>query len=124
MKQKIEIIMESNGNKGDIKLLHNGKIVPNLFGFNMNFNSRANEMSFTGKRLATDRYGQYFVDPETKETAVEDINLLTFFSDEAIVREKVTNAMKEVEWALKNVRDTTLLNARKMIERRLAIQEV
>lgn len=120
MKQKIEIVMESDKNKGDIKLLHNGQMVPNLFGFNMNFNSRTGEVSFMGKRLATDRFGQFFVDPETKETATEEINLLTFFSDEAITREKVTNAMKEVEWALKNVRDTTLFNARKMIAQRLA----
>ncbi len=120
MKQKIEIIMESDKNKGDIKLLHNGQQVRNLFGFNMAFNSRTNEISFMGKRLATDRFGQYFVDEQTKETAVEDINLLTFFTDEYITREKITNAMKEVEWAMKNIRDTTLFNARKMIERRLA----
>lgn len=119
MKQKIEIVIDIENDKGKIGFLHNGAEVPSLFGVNFKYNSRANEFSFTGKRLATNEFGQFFVDEKTKETAVEDINLMEYFSDKYLMREKVVNAMKEVEWALKNVRDTTLFNAKKMIEKRL-----
>ena len=119
MKQKIEIILEIEDDKGKIKLLHNGKEIPKLFGYNFNYNSRTGEIGFLGKRLSTDEYGQYFVD-EKGETATEEIDLMSYFSDKYQVREMITETKKETEWALKNVRDTTVFNARKMIENRLA----
>ncbi len=119
MKRKVEMILDLINNAGNVRLLLDGKEIPCLYGFDIKFDSRANIFTFKGKRLATDEYGQFFVDKETKETAIEEIDLLHYFSDEGQIAENVKTMKKEVEFALKNTRDTSLFNARKMIAIRL-----
>jgi hypothetical protein len=118
MKRKIEIILDMQDNKGNLSFLFNGKVITALFGYNLKFNARTNELKFTGQRLSTDEYGQYFVN-EQGETATDEVDLLKYFSDEGTVAEYISNAKKSVEFRLKNLRDTSLFNARRMIRERL-----
>lgn len=118
MKRKIEIVFDMQDNKGNISFLMNGKVITALFGYDLKFNARTNEMKFTGLRLSTDDCGQYFVN-EQGETATEEVDLLKYFSDEGTVMEYISSAKKSVEFALKNIRDTSLFNARRMISNRL-----
>jgi hypothetical protein len=119
MRRKLEIIFDMKDNKGNLSILLDGKVLPRVFGYDIHFNARSNEFSFKAQRLATDEYGQYFVD-DKGETATEEIDMLKFLTDDSTVREYVKNAKADVEFILKNVRDTSLLNARRMIRERLA----
>jgi hypothetical protein len=105
-------------NKGNLSFLLDGQVLPRLFGYDIHYNARTKEFTFTGTKLATDEYGQYFVN-EQGETATEQVDMLKYLSDEGIVHEYVTDAKKSVEWKLKNIRDTSLFNARRMIRERL-----
>ena len=117
MKRRFEFVFDMQDNKGNISFLLDGKVLPRVFGYDLHFNARTNEFTFKGQRLATDEYGQYFV--ENGETAVEEIDLLKYFSDEGVVSEYIRNAKADTEFKLKNIRDTSLFNARKMIRERL-----
>ena len=118
MNRKIQITFELENNRGKISLLQDGKEVPCLYGYELNFDSRKNELTFNGKRLATDQYGHFYVD-DKGETATEEIDLLNYFSDEGQINEKIKRSKKELEFALNNVRQTSLFNAKRMIKDRL-----
>lgn len=118
MKRRLEMIFDMQDNKGNLSFLLDGKVISALFGYNMKFNARLNVFEFKALRLATDEYGQYFVNEEG-ETATEEIDLLNFLSDEGTVHEYIVNAKKSVEFKLKNIRDTSQFNARRLVRERL-----
>ena len=115
---KLEIVLESENNKGTVKFLHNGQIITHVFELNLHFNARKGEFSFTGKKFSTDKMGQFYVDPETKDTAMEDCNLLDLFNPAIQHRELVNDYQKAIEFGLWNIYQTSLLNARNFIKER------
>ena len=120
MKRRIEIVLEIDDNRSKMSITQNGNEIPCLYGYNLDIDSRANTMKFLGRRLATDQYGQFFVN-DKGETATEEIDFMRYLSDEGYIAEKIVNTKKMTEYALKNLRDTTLFNARKMIQTRLGV---
>ena len=122
---QVQIILEAENGNGNVKLLHNGQQVPAIFDIQLHFNSRAGELELKGKRFKTDKAGQYFVDSETKDTAMEDINLLNLFNPHIINREYVLSQQKALEFGLLNIYMTSILNAENLIkERKCEIRKV
>lgn len=120
MKRRLEIVLEIDDNRSKMNITQNGNEIPCLYGFDLDIDSRANTMTFKGRRLATDQYGQFYVN-EKGETATEEIDFMRYLSDEGYINEKIINTKKMTEFALKNLRDTTIYNAKKMIQTRLGI---
>ena len=115
---KVEIIMESDSKDGVVKLLYNRQPMPKVFEMDLHFNSRTNEFMFKGKRFKTDKMGQFFVDETTKDTAMEDVNLLNLFNPHIMNREYLIEQQKAMDWALENVLMTSVLNANNLIKER------
>jgi len=115
---EVQIIMQSDTKTGNIKLLLNGKPVSNVFAFNVNYNSRSNLLEFKGQRFATDKAGQHFVDENTKDTAMEDVNLLNLFNPHIVNRELVKEHQQALEMTMLNVYMTSFLNAKNLIKER------
>ena len=115
---EVQIIMRSDMTNGDIKLLLNGKPLEKVFAFDVSYNSRTNLLEFKGKRFKTDRAGQYFVDEETKDTALEDVNLINLFNPHIMNRELVKEHQQALEMTMLNVYLTSFHNAEKLIEER------
>jgi hypothetical protein len=118
MKRRLEIIFDMKDNKGNISFLLDGQVLPRVFGYDIHFNARSNEFTFKSQRLATDEFGQYYVN-EQGETATEELDMLKFLSDDGVVAEYIKCAKASTEFKLKNIRDTSLFNARRMIRERL-----
>lgn len=116
--EKLEIVLESENGKGTVKLMHNGRVLNRIVDSNFHFNARTGELSFTGKRFALDRMGQFFVDPETKDTAMEDYNLLDLLNPFMNHREMVTEYQQALEFGLWNIHQTSILNAKNYIKER------
>lgn len=116
---KVEIVMEAEKGNGQVKLMVNGHPMPDVFDFKLHFNNRDKTFEFDGIRFKTDKYGQFFVDEETKDTAMEDVNLLNLFDHHIMNREYVIRQQKEMEWALRNVYMTSMLNAENFIKERI-----
>lgn len=114
--EKIEIVLESENNQGSIKILLNGKPINRLFDVNFSFNSRNNELKFIGKRFLTDKAGQFYVDEATKDTAMEEINVLDLLNRQVREREMVEEYEKAVEFGLLNIYKTSIFNAEKLIK--------
>jgi hypothetical protein len=115
---QVQIILEAENGNGNVKLLYNGQQMPTIFDINLHFNSRTGELEFKGQRFKTDKAGQYFVDSETKDTAMEDINLLNLFNPHIMNREYMLNQQKALEFGLLNVYLTSMLNAKNLIKER------
>ena len=115
---EVQIIMQSDTKTGNIKLLLNGKPVSNVFAFNVNYNSRSNLLEFNGQRFATNKAGQHFVDENTKDTAMEDVNLLNLFNPHIVNRELVKEHQQALEMTMLNVYMTSFLNAKNLIKER------
>jgi len=115
---RVEIIMDSENGKGSVQLLCGGKPMPKVVEMNLYFNSRNGEFKFNGKRFKTDKMGQFFVDEETKDTAMEDVNLLNLFNPHIVNREYLIEQQKAMDWALENVLMTSVLNANNLIKER------
>lgn len=115
---KAQITIEVKDNKGIVTLLHNGMPIPDLCGYTLQFNSRSGELIFKGKRFKTDRAGQFMVDEQTKDTAIEEVNLLNIFDPYVMTREKVIAQQKTLEFQVLNIFMTSMLNAEKLIEER------
>jgi hypothetical protein len=115
---EVQIIMQSDTKNGSIKLLLNGKPLPNVFAFNVNYNSRTNLLEFKGQRFATNKSGQLYVDENTKDTAMEDVNLLNLFNPHIVNRELVKEHQQALEMTMLNVYMTSFLNAKNLIKER------
>ena len=120
MTKRLEIIIEETAkNVVDVKAIFNGHHLRNVFGMNLDANLRENRVKLQGKRFKTNKAGQFFVDPDTKDTAMEDVNLLSYFNDEFRIREKTNSFMSALENICMNIRATSLVNARTLIKERL-----
>lgn len=116
--EKVEIVMEADKGNGQVKLLVNGHPMPDIFDFEVHFNSRDKTFTFNGQRFKTDKYGQFYVDEETKDTAIEKVNLLNLFDYHILNREYIVRQQKALGWALRNVYMTSMLNAENFIKER------
>jgi hypothetical protein len=114
--EKYEIILETENNQGTVKFLLNGQPLPSIFQLDFHFNSRQNELKFTGKRFLTDKAGQFYVDEETKDTAMEEINMLDLLDRTVREREMVEEYEKAIEFGLLNIYKTSIFNAEKLIK--------
>lgn len=115
---EVQIIMQSDMKNGNIKLFLNGKPINKVFAFNVNYNARTNLLEFNGKRFATNKSGQFYVDENTKDTAMEDINLLNLFNPHIMNRELVKEHQQALEMTMLNVYMTSFLNAKNLIKER------
>jgi hypothetical protein len=115
--EKITIEITAENGQGKVSIRHNDQPIPNLFGFDISFNQRLGQLSFAGHRLATDEAGQYFIDPETKETALEDVNMIAFFNKDYRIKERIKRTLQELEFAMKNIHDTSFHNTQKLFEK-------
>jgi len=115
---EVQIIMQSDMKNGSIKLLLNGKPLEKVFAIDMKYNARTNLLEFKGQRFATNKSGQYYVDEKTKDTALEDINLLNLFNPHIMNRELVKEHQQALEMSMLNMYMTSYLNAENLIKER------
>ena len=113
-KLTIEIITEKD--KGTVVLRCNGEALQNIKGFDLHFDPDKNTCQMSGMKLSTDRAGQYYVDPETKGTAVEKTDLLLYLLPNYRINERVKRTQQELEFAMVNIHDTSFLNTQKLFE--------
>lgn len=122
-KISIEMEMDEKFENGKVMILLNGIVLTKIESFNLEFSQKSGEMKFNGVRLKTNERGQYFVDETTKDTAKEEINLLNFFVPQFQNKEFVIDVQKGIEDDLCNVRDTSYLNAKKLIKEELSTKK-
>ena len=113
---KITIELSVENGQGKVQILKKGKPIPHLYGFDMSFDPRKGQLSFIGKRHAVDRAGQCYVDAETNDTALESIDMLAYFDRSFCIKERVNQALQELEFAMKNIHDTSFYNTNKLFE--------
>jgi hypothetical protein len=117
-----EFTISLKADKGNAKVdfMLNGKPVDGLFAVNFIANTRSGELVLNGMRFKKDLSGKFYVDPDTKDTAIEGINLLALLEDGAQVSEKINQASKNLDFELQNIKDTSTLRARNLIAERLS----
>ena len=114
---KITIEIEVEGTNGKVELLCNGKLIPFLHQFAMDFDQCTGKLNIKGKRFTTDEKGQCMVDPETKDTASEDVNLLAWLDSKYRYREMIRDTLKQIEFCLWNIWETSKINTEKLFEK-------
>lgn len=114
MEQQIVLSMTLKDGAGNISVKAGDLTVDRLDWFKAEFERETGQFSFQARRLATDRAGQYFVDPVTGKTATEDCNLLSFLDPGYRTHAFLIKTLQEIEWACKNLHDTSFFNTDKM----------
>jgi hypothetical protein len=113
----ISLKAENGTAKVDFTL--NGQPVDGLFAVNFIANTRSGELQLNGIRFKRNDSGQFFVDPVTKDTALEGIDLLALLETEVQVSEKIKQASKNLDFELQNIKDTSTVRARNLIAERM-----
>jgi len=119
MNQFLISIKAENG-QAKVDFSFNGEPVKGLFAVNMIANTRTGEFGLNGIRFKTDENGNFFVDPQTNDTAMEGINLLGLLENGIPMKERIDRISKELDFELQNIKDTSTLRARNMIKERLS----
>lgn len=113
----ITITAENGHAKVDFAL--NGQPIKGLFAVNFLANTRNGEFSLMGSRFKLNDTGNFYVDPDTKDTAIEGFNLLTLLEAGAPAEEQIRQISRELDCDLQNIKDTSTLRARNLIAERL-----
>lgn len=114
--EKLTVEIITKNNKGTVILKVNGETLHNIKGFNLVFDPDKNKCTMSGMKLSTDRAGQYYVDQETKGTAIEEADLLLYLIPNYRISERVKRTQQELEFAMVNIHDTSFLNTQKLFE--------
>jgi len=114
---KITIEIDVQGTNGNVTLLSEGKIIPFLHQYHLDFDQRAGKLELKGKRFKTGERGECLVDPETKDTASEDVNLLAWLDSKYRYQQLLAETHKQIEFILWNIWETSKFNTRKLFEK-------
>ena len=113
----ITIAAEKGKVKVDFSL--NGQPIKGLFAVNFLANTRSGEFHLMGSRFKLNETGDFYIDPLTKDTAMEGFNLLTLMEEGAPAEEQIRQISKELDREMQNIKDTSTLRARNLIAERL-----
>jgi hypothetical protein len=114
---KITIEIDVQGANGKVELLSEGKPIPFLHQYSLSFDQRVGKLELTGKRFKTDEKGHCVVDPDTKDTASEDVNLLAWLDSKYRYHQLIQETQKQIELILWNIWETSKFNTRKLFEK-------
>jgi len=114
----ISIATENGHAKVDFAL--NGQPINGLFAVQFLANTRTGDFALNGSRFKLNDNGNFYVDPETKDTAIEGFNLLTLLEEGAPAEEQIRQISRELDCDLQNIKDTSTLRARNLIAERLS----
>jgi len=113
------ISIKADSGQAKVDFSFNGEPVKGLFAVSMIANTRSGEFNLTGIRFKVDEQGKFFVDPNTNDTAMEGIDLLTLLENGIPMKERINRISKELDFELQNIKDTSTLRARNLIKERL-----
>lgn len=105
-------VQDSNGM---VEVVCNGKAIPNLTKFHAEFDKATGQFRFAAERYVLDKAGQYVISADGQQVT-EPIDLLSYLNTNWRIRERVKQTMMEIEFALKNIHDTSFYNTNKMFE--------
>jgi hypothetical protein len=114
----ITIAAENGHAKVDFAL--NGQPIKGLFAVQFIANTRTGDFALEGSRFKLNANGDFFVDPDTKDTAMEGFNLLTLLEEGASAEEEIRQINAELDHELQNIKDTSTLRARNLIAERVS----
>ena len=117
--EKFTITIEAENGHAKVDFLLNGQPVKGLFAVDLIANTRSGEFSLVGSRFKLNNTGDFYVDPETKDTAIESFNLLTLLEEGAPAEEQIRQISSELDHEMQNIKDTSTLRARNLIAERL-----
>jgi hypothetical protein len=113
----ITVTAENGHAKVDFSL--NGQPIKGLFAVNFLANTRSGEFSLMGSRFKLNNTGNFYIDPDTKDTAIEGFNLLILLEEGAPAEEQIKQINRELDYDMQNIKDTSTLRARNLIAERL-----
>jgi hypothetical protein len=113
----INIAAENGHAKVDFLL--NGQPIKGLFAVNFLANTRSGDFSLVGSRFKLNDTGNFYIDPETKDTAIEGFNLLLLLEEGVPAEEQIKQINRELDYDMQNIKDTSTLRARNLIAERL-----
>jgi hypothetical protein len=113
----ITITAENGHAKVDFAL--NGQPIKGLFAVQFLANTRSGDFSLVGSRFKLNDTGNFYVDPDTKDTAIEGVNLLTLLEEGASAEEQIKQISRDLDCDMQNIKDTSTLRARNLIAERL-----
>ena len=116
----IDILIDDKNN-GKVEMFFNGNRMNEVTEMDIKINKRTGKLEIFGKRFKYDRCGQFYVDEETKDTAIEEINYMNYFNETFKCREFINSIEKSIEFEMKNIHDTSLVNCKKMIQENLTL---
>jgi len=117
--EKFTISIEAENGHAKVDFALNGQPVKGLFAVQFLANTRSGDFSLVGSRFKLNDTGNFYVDPETKDTAIEGFNLLTLLEEGAPAEEQIKQISTELDQAMQNIKDTSTLRARNLIAERL-----
>jgi hypothetical protein len=117
--EKFTISIEAENGHAKVDFALNGQPVKGLFAVQFLANTRSGDFSLVGSRFKLNDTGNFYVDPETKDTAIEGFNLLTLLEEGAPAEEQIKQISAELDQAMQNIKDTSTLRARNLIAERL-----
>lgn len=113
----INIVAEKGHAKVDFLL--NGQPIKGLFAVQFLANTRNGDFSLVGSRFKMNDTGDFYIDPVTKDTAIEGFNLLALLEEGAPAAEQIRQISKDMDCEMQNIKDTATLRARNLIAERL-----
>jgi flagellar basal body rod protein FlgG len=117
--EKFSITITAENGHAKVDFALNGQPIKGLFAVNLLADTRSGEFHLTGRRFKLNDNGNFYVDPETKDTAMENFNLLSLLEEGAPAEEQIRQISKELDYSLQNIKDTSTLRARNLIAERL-----
>jgi len=115
MKELTIKLIEDKGKK-NIIIEFNGRTIPGVKGIKLNYEE--GKVILDGIICKTDRSLQYYVDPETKDTATEKISFLSYFNEDFVAQKTFDDMRKIIDLDLLNIYKTSRFNALKYLEER------
>jgi hypothetical protein len=117
--EQFSITITAEGGHAKVDFALNGQPIKGLFAVHFLANTRSGEFSLMGSRFKFDDTGNFYVDPETKDTAMEGFNLLTLLEEGAPAEERIRQISNDLDHNMQNIKETSTLRARNLIAERL-----
>jgi hypothetical protein len=117
--EQFTITITAEGGHAKVDFALNGQPVKGLFAVSFLANTRSGEFSLMGSRFKLNGTGDFYVDPDTKDTAMEGFDLLTLLEEGAPAEEQINQISRELDYEMQNIKDTSTLRARNLIAERL-----
>ena len=111
---ELKIVMKQDETTQNVELFINGRTIPAVKNFKLEFVD--GQAKFEGIRCISDRAGQFVT--KDGETVTEPINLLGYLDPYFENLELVKQYQKAIDWDLKNIYMTSMVNAENYIKER------